>query len=204
MILVQRIRYHSIKMLLKRHWFTHVEMLPKGCVLKLIMKTRREVIIALSIRYQKAKWCTATCPSIGKDKKLPARVILYRLTDVQVQKRQKDLAYKEKQKGVKYSEKSKRLTRINIYITNIAWEIVLRSTFMTSILYVGRSRSYSKHGNPFLDRQMQGCKTREVGVSPDGQLIATLICSTTLFRMRELLLREKQTELSEYKAFYII
>ncbi len=27
---------------------------------------------------------------IGKDKKLPARVILYRLTDVQVQKRRKD------------------------------------------------------------------------------------------------------------------
>jgi hypothetical protein len=37
-----------------------------------------------------------------------------------------------------------------------------------------------------------------------GQLIAILICSTTLFRMRELLLREKQKELSEYKAFYMI
>jgi hypothetical protein len=61
---------------------------------------------------------------IGKDKKLPARVVLYRLTDVQVQKRRKDQAYKEKNKGVKYSEKSKRLTGINVYITNIAWEIV--------------------------------------------------------------------------------
>ncbi len=61
---------------------------------------------------------------IGKDKKLAARVILYRLTDSQVQKRRKDLAYKEKKKGVKYSEKSKRLTGINVYITNIAWGIV--------------------------------------------------------------------------------
>jgi hypothetical protein len=61
---------------------------------------------------------------IGKDQKLPVRVILYRLTEFQVQKRRKDLAYKEKKKGVKYSEKSKRLTGINVYITNIAWEIV--------------------------------------------------------------------------------
>jgi hypothetical protein len=38
--------------------------------------------------------------------------------EVQVQKRRKDQAYKEKKKGVKYSEKSKRLTGINVYITN--------------------------------------------------------------------------------------
>jgi hypothetical protein len=37
-----------------------------------------------------------------------------------------------------------------------------------------------------------------------GQLIAILICSSTLFQMRELLLRNKQKELSEYKAFYMI
>jgi hypothetical protein len=37
-----------------------------------------------------------------------------------------------------------------------------------------------------------------------GQLIAILICSSTLFRMRELLLKEKQVELSEYKTFYLI
>jgi hypothetical protein len=41
---------------------------------------------------------------IGRDQKLPARVILYRLTETQVQNRRKDQAYKEKKKGVKYSE----------------------------------------------------------------------------------------------------
>jgi IS4 transposase len=61
---------------------------------------------------------------IGRDQKLPARVILYRLTETGVQKRRKDQDYKEKKKGVKYSEKSKRLTGINVYITNIDWEIV--------------------------------------------------------------------------------
>jgi transposase InsO family protein len=54
MILSTR-RNHSAKMLLNRHRFTHVEMLPKGCVLKLTMKTRREVIHAMSARYRKAK-----------------------------------------------------------------------------------------------------------------------------------------------------
>jgi hypothetical protein len=37
-----------------------------------------------------------------------------------------------------------------------------------------------------------------------GQLIAILICSSTLFRMREILLRKNQMEVSEYKAFYMI
>ena len=42
-------------MLLKRHRFTHIEMLPKGCVLKLSMKTRREVIRTLADQYMRAK-----------------------------------------------------------------------------------------------------------------------------------------------------
>ncbi|PHA80381.1 IS4 family transposase, partial [Bacillus toyonensis] len=37
-----------------------------------------------------------------------------------------------------------------------------------------------------------------------GQLISILLCSSTMFKMRELLLRKKQKELSEYKAIYII
>jgi hypothetical protein len=37
-----------------------------------------------------------------------------------------------------------------------------------------------------------------------GQLIAILICSSTLFQMREILLRKSRMEVSEYKAFYII
>src|SRR3954452_5158677 len=36
-----------------------------------------------------------------------------------------------------------------------------------------------------------------------GQLIGILLCSSTMFRMRQLLWRKKK-ELSEYKAFYMI
>lgn len=37
-----------------------------------------------------------------------------------------------------------------------------------------------------------------------GQLIGILICSSTMFQMRQLLLEKKKQELSEYKAIYMI
>ncbi|EOO62016.1 transposase for insertion sequence element IS231E [Bacillus cereus VD196] len=37
-----------------------------------------------------------------------------------------------------------------------------------------------------------------------GQLIAILLCSSTLFKMRQLLLMKKKQELSEYKTIYMI
>jgi transposase len=36
-----------------------------------------------------------------------------------------------------------------------------------------------------------------------GQLIGILLCSSTMFRMRQLLLNKKKRELSEYKAVYM-
>jgi hypothetical protein len=37
-----------------------------------------------------------------------------------------------------------------------------------------------------------------------GQLISILLCSSTMFRMRQLLLDKKKKELSEYKSNYMI
>ena len=37
-----------------------------------------------------------------------------------------------------------------------------------------------------------------------GQLIGILLCSSTMFQMRQLLLEKKKKELSEYKAIYMI
>ncbi|MCQ6562198.1 IS4 family transposase [Paenibacillus mendelii] len=142
---------------------------------------------------------------IGRYQKLPARVILYRLTEVQVKKRRKDQAYKEKKKGMKYSDKSKRLTEINVYITNIAWEIVPKEHVHDLYSLRWQVEIVFKTWKSFF--QMDRCKDvkrERLECHLYGQLIAILICSSTLFRMRELLLREKQKELSEYKAFYTI
>jgi hypothetical protein len=130
---------------------------------------------------------------------------LYRLTETQVQKRRKDQAYKEKKKGVKVSEKSKRLTGINVYITNIAWEIIPKEYVHDLYSLRWQVEIVFKTWKSFF--QMDRCKDvkrERLECHLYGQLIAILICSTTLFRMRELLLRKKQVELSEYKAFYMI
>lgn len=58
---------------------------------------------------------------IRRDQKLPARV--YHLPMFKYKKDAKTKPIKRRN-GVKVSEKSKRLTRMNVYITNIAWEIV--------------------------------------------------------------------------------
>lgn len=61
---------------------------------------------------------------IGMYQKLPTRVIIHRLTEEQTKKRWKDQAIKEKKKGIIYKERSKRLSAINVYITNIPVESV--------------------------------------------------------------------------------
>ncbi len=45
-------------------------------------------------------------------------VIIYRLTDKQIQERRKKQIYIESKKGITFSEKRKRLTGINIYVSN--------------------------------------------------------------------------------------
>ncbi|AJH19516.1 hypothetical protein S3E15_04659 [Bacillus mycoides] len=61
---------------------------------------------------------------IGQYQKLPARVIIHRLTKEQTEKRLKAQAKKEKKKGITYKERSKRLSGINVYITNLSAENV--------------------------------------------------------------------------------
>ncbi len=55
---------------------------------------------------------------IGQYQKLPTRVIIHRLTEEQTRKRWENQALKEKKKGIVMKERSKRLSAINVYITN--------------------------------------------------------------------------------------
>ncbi|SEG89014.1 hypothetical protein SAMN04487919_1714 [Bacillus sp. ok061] len=61
---------------------------------------------------------------IGQYRKLPVRVIIHRLTKEQTEKRLKEQAIKEKNKAITYKERSKRLSGINVYITNLSAENV--------------------------------------------------------------------------------
>jgi hypothetical protein len=88
---------------------------------------------------------------IGQYQKLPARVIIHRLTDEQTRKRWKNQALKEKKKGIVMKERSKRLSAMNVYITNaLPEDVQKRNTFTIFTNYDGKSNYFLKHGNPSL------------------------------------------------------
>ena len=138
---------------------------------------------------------------IGKDKKLPHELLYIRLTSTQTHKRRKKQTYIEKKKGITYSEKSKRLTEINVYITNIPWEIVPMEQvhdiyslrWQIEIVFKTWKSLFSIHHCHNIKQERLECHLY-------GQLIAIFLCSSTMFKMRQLLLQKKQKELSEYKA----
>ncbi|MEE2015985.1 transposase, partial [Bacillus thuringiensis] len=137
--------------------------------------------------------------------KLPSRVVIYRLTSAQVHKRRKQQTYVEKKKGVTYSEKSKRLTEINVYITNIPWEIVPMEHVQE--IYSLRWQIeivFKTWKSLFGINHCHNIKRERLECHLYGQLIAIFLCSSTMFKMRQLLLQKKQKELSEYKAIYMI
>ncbi|WP_431028135.1 IS4 family transposase [Lysinibacillus sp. LZ02] len=142
---------------------------------------------------------------IGQNQKLPTRVIIHRLTDDQTQTRLKNQAIREKKKGIVMKEKSKRLMGMNVYITNISPEEV--PTNYVHALYSLRWQIeiLFKTWKSFFE--MDACKKikkERLECHLYGQLIGILVCSSTMFQMRQLLLEKKKQELSEYKAIYMV
>ncbi|WP_259383948.1 IS4 family transposase [Bacillus thuringiensis] len=142
---------------------------------------------------------------VGMTDKVPTRVIVHRLTDEQQQKRLRDQAIREKKKGMKYSPRSKRLSGINVYMTNASTNIVPMGQvhdryslrWQIEILFKTWKSFFHIHHCKKIKRERLECHLY-------GQLIAILLCSSTMFQMRQLLLMKKKRELSEYKAIYMI
>lgn len=142
---------------------------------------------------------------IGQNQKLPARVIFHRLTDIQTHTRLKNQAIREKKKGIVMKEKTKHLMGMNVYITNTSPEEV--PTVYVHSLYSLRWQIeiLFKTWKSFFE--IDECKTikkERLECHLYGQLIGILICSSTIFQMRQLLLEKKKQEISEYKAIYMI
>jgi len=142
---------------------------------------------------------------IGQYQKLPTRVIIHRLTDDQTKTRLKNQAIREKKKGIVMKDKSKRLMGMNVYITNTSLKEV--PTNYVHALYSLRWQIeiLFKTWKSFFE--IDACKTMKrerLECHLYGQLIGILLCSSTMFQMRQLLLEKKKQELSEYKAIYMI
>ncbi|WP_002151041.1 IS4 family transposase [Bacillus cereus] len=142
---------------------------------------------------------------IGMYQKLPARLILYKLTETQMKRRQNDLASKEHKKQITYKERSKRLSAINFYITNIPSEYLPKEQVYDFYSLRWQIELIFKTWKSFFRiHHCNSVKLERLECHLYGQLISILLCSSTMFQMRHLLLVKKKRELSEYKAVYII
>lgn len=142
---------------------------------------------------------------LGRDKKFPTRLLVYKLTEEQTRKRLMIRAKNEKKKGITYKERTKRLDAINIYITNIPekyvkkeyiydlyalrWQIEILFKTWKSIFHIDRCKPI---------------KTERFECHVYGQLIAILLSSSLMFQMRKLLLIKKKKETSEFKAICMV
>ncbi|MFE7377964.1 IS4 family transposase [Bacillus cereus] len=154
---------------------------------------------------QPGQTCEISNAYVGMTDKVPARVIVHRLTKEQQRKRLQDQTVREKKKGMKYSARSKRLSGINVYMTNIPTDIVPMGQvhdwyslrWQIEIIFKTWKSFFHIHHCKKIKRERLECPLY-------GQLIAILLCSSTMFQMRQLLLMKKKRELSEYKAIYMI
>ncbi|QGV10268.1 IS4 family transposase (plasmid) [Bacillus cereus] len=160
---------------------------------------------ALMISLQPGQTYEISDAYVGMSDKVPARVLVHRLTEEQQQKRLQDQTVREKKKGMKYSARSKRLSGINVYMTNTPIDVVLMGQvhdwyslrWQIEILFKTWKSFFHIHHCKKIKRERLECHLY-------GQLIAILLCSSTMFQMRQLLLMKKKRELSEYKAIYMI
>ncbi|MDJ1476914.1 IS4 family transposase [Bacillus sp. LS15-K4] len=142
---------------------------------------------------------------IGQYQKLPARVIIHRLTKEQTEKRLKEQTKREKKKGIIYKERSKRLSGINVYITNLSAENVPTEHIHDFYSLRWQIEILFKTWKSFFQiNQCKEIKKERLECHLYGQLISILLCSSTMFKMRQLLLDKKKKELSEYKSIYMI
>ncbi|MEE3950083.1 IS4 family transposase [Bacillus wiedmannii] len=154
---------------------------------------------------QSGQTCEISNAYVGMADKVPTRVIVHRLTKEQQQKRLQDQTVREKKKGMKYSPRSKRLSGINVYMTNTPTDIVpvgqvhdwYSLRWQIEILFKTWKSFFHIHHCKKIKPERLECHLY-------GQLIAILLCSSTMFQMRQLLLMKKKRELSEYKAIYMI
>ncbi|MFA2807936.1 IS4 family transposase [Bacillus mycoides] len=154
---------------------------------------------------QPGQTCEIADAYVGMIDKMSARVIVHRLTKQQQQKRLQDQIVREKKKGMKYSPRSKRLSGINVYMTNTPTDIV--PTGQVHDWYSLRWQieiSFKTWKSFFQIHHCKKIKPERLECHLYGQLIAILLCSSIMFQMRQLLLMKKKRELSEYKAIYMI
>ncbi|MCT6917456.1 MAG: transposase, partial [Bacillus wiedmannii] len=97
------------------------------------------------------------------------------------------------------------LSGLNVYVTNTPWEWVPMKQVHELYSLRWQIEIVFKTWKSLFD--IDHCRTvkqERIECHLYGKLIAIFLCSSTMFKMRQLLLQKKQKELSEYKAIGMI
>lgn len=141
---------------------------------------------------------------IGVKKKFPVRLLLCRLTKEQQAKRMAKIKEEERVRGIRYSEQTKRLTGLNAYITNLP-TMIKKEEIHALYSLRWQIEILFKTWKSFLEvDQCKPMKLTRLQCQIYAQFIKLFICTSTVYRMRYLLIMRKQEELSEYKAAYMV
>ncbi|MCU5408932.1 transposase [Bacillus cereus] len=104
-----------------------------------------------------------------------------------------------------YSEKSKMIAGLNVYVTNTPWEWVPMEQVHNLYTLRWQIEIVFKTWKSFFKiDHYRNVKQEQLECQLYGKLIAIFLCSSTMFKMRQLLLQKKKSELSEYKAIGMI
>lgn len=142
---------------------------------------------------------------VGKHKQHILRLILYRLTNEQTEERMKRRKKQEKKKGVNYSHHIKKLTKLNIFLTNIPYQCVPMEGIQPFYSLRWQIELLFKTWKSlFKIHKVKKMKMERFECHLYGTLISLLLTSTLAFQMRESLFRKKKKEVSEYKAISIV
>ena len=106
--------------------------------------------------------------------------MIHRLTDDQTQTCLKRQAIREKKKGIVMKDKSKRLMGMNVYITNMSLEEVLTNYVHSLYSLRWQIEILFKTWKSFFEiDECKNMKRERLECHSYGQLIGTLICSST-------------------------
>lgn len=140
----------------------------------------------------------------GRERLLGTRLIIHRLTNKEFKKREAQLERMAK-KRKHLSEKSKKLKELNVYITNYPVQWV--ETEQVYSLYSLRWQIellFKIWKSTFQINQIKKVNIHRLNCHFYGQLIAILLTSTMMFRLRLLLYHKFRKELSEQKAMAVL
>jgi hypothetical protein len=136
---------------------------------------------------------------VGKEKTLKTRLILYKLTKEQLEKRSEKSEKNAKKKGIEKSDNTIELLGVSIYITNIAEQVhefyALR--WQVEIIFKTWKSIFHLHGVKLVKIERFECQLY-------GKLILLLISSAVMFKMRTLVLENSGLESSEIKSSEIV